>query len=152
MLVGRRSCRNTRRERLDARSEPDYRRERPCIRIETFFFFSPRNGLRIGLTLTSGSRVIGSATGSGLGCGTRLVVCNFTPVPRTRKLLGAYRTRGVWREILNNDAREYGQRSAGGNLGRRWNRCRVSTAGRMESVNSTFRRWRVVLRWETMTK
>ncbi len=44
-----------------------------------------------------------------------LVVCNFTPVPRTNYLLGAPGG-GRWREILNSDAADYG--GAGwGNLG-----------------------------------
>ena len=36
-----------------------------------------------------------------------LVVCNFTPVPRTNYVLGVP-WGGTWREILNSDAREYG--------------------------------------------
>ena len=44
-----------------------------------------------------------------------LVVCNFTPLPRTNFLVGVPK-RGLWREILNSDARDYG--GAGwGNLG-----------------------------------
>ncbi|MEN9314637.1 MAG: 1,4-alpha-glucan branching enzyme [Pseudomonadota bacterium] len=44
-----------------------------------------------------------------------LVVCNFTPVPRTGYRLGVP-TGGIWREVLNSDAAEYG--GAGwGNLG-----------------------------------
>ncbi|HEY5636548.1 MAG TPA: 1,4-alpha-glucan branching protein GlgB [Burkholderiales bacterium] len=44
-----------------------------------------------------------------------LVVCNFTPLPRTNYQLGVP-GRGEWREVLNSDAREYG--GAGwGNLG-----------------------------------
>ncbi|HEY8475469.1 MAG TPA: 1,4-alpha-glucan branching protein GlgB [Chloroflexota bacterium] len=44
-----------------------------------------------------------------------LVVCNFTPVPRTNYRIGAPRG-GFWREALNSDAREYGG-SGHGNLG-----------------------------------
>ncbi len=44
-----------------------------------------------------------------------LVVTNFTPVPRSNFLLGIPQ-RGVWREILNSDARDYGG-SGWGNLG-----------------------------------
>ena len=44
-----------------------------------------------------------------------LVVCNFTPVPRTDYLLGAPRG-GFWREALNSDAEGYGG-SGLGNLG-----------------------------------
>ncbi|HEY8485006.1 MAG TPA: 1,4-alpha-glucan branching protein GlgB [Longimicrobiales bacterium] len=45
-----------------------------------------------------------------------LIVCNFTPVPRFDYRVGAPRG-GVWREVLNSDAREYGG-SGLGNLGR----------------------------------
>lgn len=44
-----------------------------------------------------------------------LVVCNFTPVPRPNYRIGASRG-GLWAEILNSDAREYGGRGMG-NLG-----------------------------------
>jgi 1,4-alpha-glucan branching enzyme len=44
-----------------------------------------------------------------------LVVTNFTPEPRQNFLLGVPQ-RGIWREILNSDAREYGG-SGWGNLG-----------------------------------
>jgi 1,4-alpha-glucan branching enzyme len=43
---------------------------------------------------------------------TVLVVCNFTPVPRTEYQVGVP-TGGYWRELLNSDAREYG----GGGIG-----------------------------------
>ena len=46
---------------------------------------------------------------------TILVVCNFTPVPRTDYRVGVPR-RGYWKEILNSDATEYGG-SGQGNLG-----------------------------------
>jgi 1,4-alpha-glucan branching enzyme len=46
---------------------------------------------------------------------TILVVASFTPVPRDNYLVGAP-TGGMWREILNSDAREYGG-SGLGNLG-----------------------------------
>jgi 1,4-alpha-glucan branching enzyme len=61
-----------------------------------------------------------------------LVVCNFTPVPRPNYLVGVP-ARGVWREILNTDAREYGG-SGWGNLGG-VESVPVSTRGRVESVN-----------------
>jgi len=61
-----------------------------------------------------------------------LVVCNFTPVPRPNYLVGVP-SRGVWREILNTDAREYGG-SGWGNLGA-VESVPVSTGGRIESVN-----------------
>jgi 1,4-alpha-glucan branching enzyme len=44
-----------------------------------------------------------------------LVVCNFTPVPRTNYRVGVPRG-GYWRELLNSDAAEYGG-SGMGNLG-----------------------------------
>ncbi len=44
-----------------------------------------------------------------------LVVCNFTPVPRTEYRLGVPRA-GRWRECLNSDASDYGG-SGQGNLG-----------------------------------
>ena len=44
-----------------------------------------------------------------------LVVCNLTPVPRHNYLVGVPK-RGLWREVLNSDAQEYG--GAGwGNMG-----------------------------------
>ena len=46
---------------------------------------------------------------------TVLVVCNFTPVPRTGYRVGVPHG-GYWRELLNSDAREYGG-SGMGNLG-----------------------------------
>jgi 1,4-alpha-glucan branching enzyme len=75
-----------------------------------------------------------------------LVVCNFTPVPRSNFLVGVP-LRGVWREILNSDALEYGG-TGWGNLGG-VESVPVSTRGRVESVNlnvpplST-----IMLRWE----
>ncbi len=44
-----------------------------------------------------------------------LVAANFTPIPRTNYRLGAPRD-GIWREILNSDAKTYGG-SGHGNLG-----------------------------------
>jgi 1,4-alpha-glucan branching enzyme len=46
---------------------------------------------------------------------TVLVICNFTPVPRERYLVGIP-SGGFWRELLNGDAREYGG-SGMGNMG-----------------------------------
>ncbi len=46
---------------------------------------------------------------------TALVICNFTPIPRTNILVGVP-TGGTWHELLNSDAREYGG-SGMGNLG-----------------------------------
>jgi len=44
-----------------------------------------------------------------------LLVCNFTPIPRVNYRIGVPR-KGVWNEVLNSDAREYGG-SGQGNLG-----------------------------------
>ncbi len=60
------------------------------------------------------------------------MVCNFTPVPRANYLIGVP-SRGVWHEILNTDAREYGG-SGWGNLGG-VESVPVSSNGRLESVN-----------------
>ncbi len=49
------------------------------------------------------------------GHGVVMVVCNFTPVPRYDFLVGAPRP-GLWRELLNSDAAEYGG-SGVGNFG-----------------------------------
>lgn len=46
---------------------------------------------------------------------TVLIVCNFTPVPRSNYRIGAPRG-GFWKEILNSDATHYGG-SGWGNLG-----------------------------------
>ncbi len=46
---------------------------------------------------------------------TVLVVCNFTPVPRVDYRIGVPRP-GVWRELLNSDAEDYGGTGMG-NLG-----------------------------------
>jgi 1,4-alpha-glucan branching enzyme len=61
-----------------------------------------------------------------------LVVCNFTPVPRLNFLVGVP-ARGIWREVLNTDAREYGG-SGWGNLGQ-VESAPVSVNGRVESLN-----------------
>ena len=75
-----------------------------------------------------------------------LVVCNFTPVPRANFLVGVPE-RGLWREVINTDARDYG--GAGwGNLGAVQS-VPVGSHGRVESLSlalpplST-----LVLRWE----
>jgi 1,4-alpha-glucan branching enzyme len=44
-----------------------------------------------------------------------LVVCNFTPVPRSNYMVGVPAP-GFWKEVLNSDARHYGG-SGAGNLG-----------------------------------
>jgi 1,4-alpha-glucan branching enzyme len=75
-----------------------------------------------------------------------LVVTNFTPVPRHDFLVGIPE-RGVWREVLNSDARDYGG-SGWGNLGR-VESVPVSAHGRWDALNlqlpplST-----IMLRWE----
>jgi 1,4-alpha-glucan branching enzyme len=75
-----------------------------------------------------------------------LVACNFTPVPRPNFLVGVPK-RGIWREILNSDAREYG--GAGwGNLGA-VETVPVSTHGRVESLNLTLPPLStIMLRWD----
>jgi len=75
-----------------------------------------------------------------------LVVCNFTPVPRRNFLVGVP-SRGIWREILNTDAQEYG--GAGwGNMGVAES-VPVSTQGRVESLNLNLPPLAtIVLRWE----
>ena len=76
-----------------------------------------------------------------------LVVCNFTPVPRPNFLVGVP-SRGVWREILNTDAREYGG-SGWGNMGS-VESVPVTTQGHLESVNLHLPPLAtVVLRWES---
>jgi 1,4-alpha-glucan branching enzyme len=44
-----------------------------------------------------------------------LVVCNFTPIPRTNYIVGVP-DGGYWRELLNSDAMQYGG-SGRGNFG-----------------------------------
>ncbi len=61
-----------------------------------------------------------------------LVICNFTSVPRGNFLVGVP-SRGLWREILNTDAREYGG-SGWGNFGG-VESAPVGAHGRLESVN-----------------
>ncbi len=61
-----------------------------------------------------------------------LVVCNFTPVPRSNFLVGVP-ARGVWRELINTDARDYGG-SGWGNSGA-VESAPVSANGRLESLN-----------------
>jgi 1,4-alpha-glucan branching enzyme len=76
-----------------------------------------------------------------------LVVCNFTPVPRRNFLVGVP-SRGVWREILNTDAREYGG-SGWGNLGG-VESVPVNTQGRVESVSLNLPPLAtIILRWES---
>jgi 1,4-alpha-glucan branching enzyme len=76
-----------------------------------------------------------------------LVVCNFTPVPRSNFLVGVP-SRGVWREIINSDAREYGG-SGWGNFGGAES-APVGAHGRVESVNLNLPPLAVlVLRWDS---
>jgi 1,4-alpha-glucan branching enzyme len=75
-----------------------------------------------------------------------LVVCNFTPVPRSNFLVGVS-ARGLWREILNTDAQVYGG-SGWGNLGAVQS-SPVNANGRVESVNLTLPPLStLILRWE----
>jgi 1,4-alpha-glucan branching enzyme len=75
-----------------------------------------------------------------------LVVCNFTPVPRSNYSVGVP-ARGLWREIINTDASSYG--GAGwGNLGG-VESVPVSAHGRVESINlSVPPLATIMLRWE----
>jgi 1,4-alpha-glucan branching enzyme len=75
-----------------------------------------------------------------------LVVCNFTPTPRDNFLIGVP-ARGLWREIINTDARDYG--GAGwGNLGA-VESVPVASHGRVESLSLTLPPLStIVLRWE----
>jgi 1,4-alpha-glucan branching enzyme len=75
-----------------------------------------------------------------------LVVCNFTPVPRSNFLLGVPE-RGLWREVINTDARDYG--GAGwGNLGA-VESVPVGSHGRVESLSLTLPPLStLILRWE----
>jgi 1,4-alpha-glucan branching enzyme len=76
-----------------------------------------------------------------------VVVCNFTPVPRPNFLVGVP-ARGVWREILNTDAREYGG-SGWGNMGG-VESVPVTTQGRLESISLNLPPLAtIVLRWES---
>ena len=76
-----------------------------------------------------------------------MVVCNFTPIPRTNFLVGVPQ-RGVWREILNSDARDYGG-GGWGNLGA-VESAPVGSHGRVESVNLTLPPLStIMLRWES---
>jgi 1,4-alpha-glucan branching enzyme len=75
-----------------------------------------------------------------------LVVCNFTPVPRHNYLVGVS-ARGIWRELINTDARDYGG-SGWGNLGG-VESAPISSHGRVESINLSLPPLStLVLRWE----
>jgi 1,4-alpha-glucan branching enzyme len=75
-----------------------------------------------------------------------LVVCNFTPVPRSNFLAGVPLP-GFWHEILNSDAREYG--GAGwGNLGG-VRSSPVGAHGHLHSINLTLPPLSTIMcRWE----
>jgi 1,4-alpha-glucan branching enzyme len=75
-----------------------------------------------------------------------LVVTNFTPVPRSNFLLGIPQ-RGIWRELLNSDAREYGG-SGWGNLGS-VESSPISAHGRLEALTLNLPPLAtIMLRWE----
>jgi 1,4-alpha-glucan branching enzyme len=75
-----------------------------------------------------------------------LVLTNFTPVPRTNFLMGIPR-RGLWREILNSDAHEYGG-SGWGNMGGVAS-VPVSSHGRTDALNLNIPPLAtIMLRWE----
>jgi 1,4-alpha-glucan branching enzyme len=63
-----------------------------------------------------------------------LVVCNFTPVPRYNYRVGVPRP-GLWKELLNSDAREYGG-SGHGNFGG-LQTMPIPSHGRLYSINVT---------------
>jgi len=76
-----------------------------------------------------------------------LVVCNFTPVPRSNFLAGVPLP-GLWREILNSDAREYGGAGWGNMGGVRSSP--VGAHGRLHSINLTLPPLSTIMcRWET---
>jgi 1,4-alpha-glucan branching enzyme len=75
-----------------------------------------------------------------------LIVSNFTPVPRRNFLMGVPQ-RGLWQEILNSDAREYGG-SGWGNLGR-VESAPVAAHGRLDALNLVIPPLAtIMLRWE----
>jgi 1,4-alpha-glucan branching enzyme len=75
-----------------------------------------------------------------------LIVTNFTPVPRPNFLLGVPR-RGLWREVLNSDAHEYGG-SGWGNLGG-VESAPVASHGHLDAVNLNLPPLATLwLRWE----
>jgi 1,4-alpha-glucan branching enzyme len=75
-----------------------------------------------------------------------LVVTNFTPVPHSNFLLGIPH-RGLWREILNSDAREYGG-SGWGNLGS-VESSPISANGRLDALTLNIPPLAtIMLRWE----
>ena len=75
-----------------------------------------------------------------------LVITNFTPVPRRNFLVGVPR-RGLWRELLNSDAREYGG-SGWGNLGS-VESAPVGAHGRLDALNLNLPPLATLfLRWE----
>jgi 1,4-alpha-glucan branching enzyme len=63
-----------------------------------------------------------------------LAVCNFTPLPRHNYRVGVP-SGGIWREILNSDAREFGG-SGQGNMGA-VEAAPVAAHGRPHSLNLT---------------
>jgi 1,4-alpha-glucan branching enzyme len=75
-----------------------------------------------------------------------LVVCNFTPVPRSNYAVGVP-ARGIWREILNTDAGVYGG-SGWGNLGG-VESVPIGAHGRVESITLSLPPLAtIMLRWE----
>jgi 1,4-alpha-glucan branching enzyme len=83
---------------------------------------------------------------SATGGAPLLVVCNFTPLPRDNYMVGVPQ-RGLWREIINTDARDYGG-SGWGNLGG-VESVPLGSHGRPESLTLTLPPLStIVLRWE----
>lgn len=118
-----------------------YRREAALHQVD----FSPAGfeWADVGNSEMSVISFLRKSTGSGAPL---LVVCNFTPVPRDNFLIGVP-ARGLWREIINTDARDYG--GAGwGNLGA-VESVPVGSHGRVESISLTLPPLStLVLRWE----
>jgi 1,4-alpha-glucan branching enzyme len=81
------------------------------------------------------------------GAAPVLVICNFTPVPRTNYTIGVPHA-GKWRELLNTDARDYG--GAGwGNLGA-VETVPVSSHGRIDSLTLSLPPLStLLLRWDS---
>jgi 1,4-alpha-glucan branching enzyme len=80
------------------------------------------------------------------GAASLLVVCNFTPVPRCNFSIGVPAP-GVWREIINTDARDYGG-SGWGNLGA-VHSAPVASHGRSDSITLSLPPLAsLILRWE----
>jgi 1,4-alpha-glucan branching enzyme len=118
-----------------------YRRELALHQID----FSP-DGFEWVDVGNSEMSIIAFVRKSGGDSAPLLVVCNFTPIPRANFLLGVP-SPGVWREIINTDARDYGG-SGWGNLGG-VESASVGSHGRAASVTLSLPPLStLILRWE----